>query len=166
MESIEIIKRYGIQISERRNIEGVWETIAHLVVPFRGDFYEDFEAEGSKDWLDRYKFDDTAVESCNTLAASIQGALTSPVVRWFGLRFRVDALNDDADAVAWLNDCADNIHFALQKSNFNLQMSETYLDLCSFGTTVLVEEVGRNGEEFETLIFRSIPGKPTLDPIC
>ena len=157
MDSNEITKRYTIQEAERRNIEGVWTTISRYIVPFRGDFYRDITNENMIEWRDRYKFDDTAVESCNTLAASIQGALTSPMVRWFGIRFRNGPLNKDPEAAKWLSECADSVHYALQQSNFNLQMSESYLDLCSFGTTVLVEEIGLRGEDFNKLIFRSIP---------
>lgn len=157
MDATEIVKRHSILESERRNIEGMWTTIERLVVPFRGDFYRDINSENMVEWIDRYKFDDTAVESCNTLSASIQGAITSPMVRWFGLRYRVGPLNKNPEAMAWLSDCADAVYFALQQSNFNLQMSESYLDLCSFGTTVLVEEVELQNNEYEKLIFRSIP---------
>lgn len=66
-------------------------------------------------------------------------------------------MNKNPEAMAWLSDCADAVYFALQQSNFNLQMSESYLDLCSFGTTVLVEEVELQNNEYEKLIFRSIP---------
>lgn len=157
MECSELARRYSILQLERRPVESVWDIISRFVVPFRGEFFRDLKSEGEVDWRNRHKFDDTAVESCNTLASSLQGALTSPVVRWFDLVFRSKVLNVDAAAMQWLRDSADVVHQSLQESNFNLQMSECYLDICSFGTTCLVEEIKEENQEFENLLFKAVP---------
>jgi hypothetical protein len=157
MENATIIKRYESNKSERSNVESVWTTISDYVVPFRGEFYRDLKSENEIDWRSLKKFDDTAVEACNTLAASIQGALTSPVVRWHSVQFKNQELMDNKSARDWLNTCSEIIYTELQKSNFNLQMAEGYLDLCSFGTVCMTEEeeTAKNGD-FSQLLFNTV----------
>lgn len=157
MDNNEIVKRFSVLQSDRRNVEGTWDLISKYIVPFRGEFFRELKSENEVNWKNRFRFDDTAVEACITLASSIHGAITSPMVRWFGIRFRSDELNGDSEAMEWLNKCADIIYLTLQESNFNLQMAETYLDICSFGTTALVEEVVEEASEFSNLAFKSIP---------
>jgi len=157
MDGPEIVRHYTILQQERRAVEGVWELISKFIVPFRGEFYRDLKSENEVNWRSRHRFDDTAVDACDTLAASIQGSLTSPMVKWFDMRFRTDDLNSNAEAMGWLSDAAERVHLALQESNFNLQMSEAYLDICSFGTGALVEEVAEENQEFKNLLFKAIP---------
>jgi len=157
MDGTEIVQRYSVLQSERRTVEGIWELISRFVVPFRGEFYRDLKSENEINWRSRHRFDDTAVDSCDTLAASLQGSLTSPMVKWFDLRFRTDELNVDSEAMEWLGNAAESVHLALQESNFNLQMSEAYLDICSFGTAALVEEVSEKDQKFKNLLFKAIP---------
>ena len=134
MDGLEIRKRYDTLVSQRKTVEDVWEIINKLVVPFRGDFFRDISSEHSVTWRDnREVFDSTAIDACNTLAASIHGSLTSPAIRWFELQFRDQNLNEDRDSRAWLEAAAEKCFYALQDSNFNLEANETYLDLVSYG---------------------------------
>lgn len=156
MKESEIIKRYESLWSVRKTVEQVWDLIERYVVPGRGRFFREQQSEHSINWRHREIYDSTAVQACQTLAASIQGSLTSPSTMWFSLRFRSDFLNEDADAMAWLEACADTSYRALQESNFNIESSEAYIDLTSFGTAVITEEEV-NPNEWEGLDFSAIP---------
>lgn len=158
MDGQEIKNRYDVLVGQRKTVENVWEIINHLVVPFRGDFFSDVATEHAVTWRDnREIFDSTAVDACNTLAASIHGSLTSPAIRWFELAFRDDALNDVKEARAWLEAASEKCFLALQDSNFNLEANETYLDLVAYGTSMIVEEVEEKNGVFQKLNFQSVP---------
>lgn len=161
MNNQQIIKRLEHLTTERKTLDGTWETIEQFVTPYRGQFFQDQTSEHEQAWRQRQIFDSTAVNACQTLAASIHGSITSPAYRWFDLQFRVDSLNQSQEAKEWLDDTADRIYNALQESNFNLEISECYTDLVSYGTSVVLEEFTGDeltGEDIE-LEFSAVPIK-------
>ncbi len=151
--------RYDALHSVRRTVEEHWQLIERFVVPGRGKFFQDERSEHELTWRRRELYDSTAPMACQSLAASIHGSLTSPATKWFDLRFRNPLARDQQEAKEWLEDCSDRMFKALQDSNFNLEASEAYLDLTSFGTTVLIEEpineAVYEGIEFQTALIRS-----------
>jgi len=162
MDGSEIVKRYDVLVSQRKTVEDVWDVINKLVVPFRGDFFRDISSEHAVTWRDnREIFDSTAIDAAGTLAASIHGSLTSPAIRWFELAFRLQALNDNREARAWLEEAAHKCFQALQDSNFNLEANETYIDLVSYGTSMIIEEVEEKNGVFQRLNFQSVPVEET-----
>jgi len=162
MDGSDIKKRFDYLVSQRKTVEDVWEVINKLVVPFRGDFFRDINSEHAVTWRDnREVFDSTAIDAAGTLAASIHGSLTSPAIRWFELAWREAELNDDRDARAWLEDAAHKCFTALQDSNFNLEANETYIDLVSYGTSLIIEEVEEKNGVFQKLNFQSVPVEET-----
>jgi hypothetical protein len=140
MKETDIIRRYEALKSERTTVQDLWELISRFVLPFRGDFYRDLDNESELEWRVREIYDSTAVFAAQSLAASMQGNLTSPSTRWFDLKFRDEDLQDNTNAKEWLEACAKLVFEALQDSNFNIEAAETYLDLVGFGTSILVEE--------------------------
>ncbi len=162
MDGKEIVKRFDHLVSLRKTVEDIWDVINKLVVPFRGDFFRDISTEHAVTWRDnREIFDSTAVDAVGTLAASIHGSLTSPAIRWFELAFRLDGLNDDKEARQWLEQAAHQCFLALQDSNFNLEANETYIDLVSYGTSMIIEEVEEKNGKFRKLNFQSVPVEET-----
>jgi len=158
MDGLEIRRRYDALVSQRKTVEDVWEVINQLVVPFRGDFFRDITSEHAVTWRDnREIFDSTAVDAANTLAASIHGSLTSPAIRWFELAFRDETLMEAQEPRAWLENAAHKCFQALQESNFNLEANETYLDLVTYGTSMIIEEVDEKNGQFQKIIFQSVP---------
>ena len=158
MDSLEIVKRFDALVSQRKTVEDIWEVINQLVVPFRGDFFRDVSSEHSVSWRDnRNIFDSTAVDAAHILASSIHGSLTSPAIRWFELAFRSNRLNEVKEARQWLEEAASLCFTALQDSNFNLEANETYLDLVSYGTSMIIEEVEEKNGQFLRLNFQSVP---------
>jgi hypothetical protein len=158
MNSKEIVKRFDALVSQRKSVEDVWQVINQLVVPFRGDFFRDISSEHSVSWRDnRNVFDSTAIDAAHILASSIHGSLTSPAIRWFELAFRSQRLNETKEARQWLEESASLCFTALQDSNFNLEANETYLDLVSYGTSMIIEEVEEKNGQFQRLNFQSVP---------
>lgn len=158
MENEKIVQRLDALISLRKaTVEETWTKIEQYVAPIRGGkFYEDSQSESQVEHDRPEIFDDTAITGADTLASAIHGALTSPALQWFGLRFRDDKLNGDNESMEWLEKCADEVYYAIQDSNFNTEISESYLDLVGFGNTCLVEEEV-NPDAWEGIDFAAVP---------
>jgi len=157
MKCEEIVRRLESLKAGRSNVESLWDTIERFVIPLRGDFYRKEGSESEVDWRTRDVYDSTAPFACQSLAARMQGDLTSPSERWFDMRFRKDELNSKDEAKEWLEESSERMWQALLESNFNIEVAESYLDLTSFGNTVLVEEGNGDGTSWQGLNFSSIP---------
>ena len=157
MESSDIKKRFDMLVQDRKTLEDTYQMIEKFVVPFRGEFFKPMTQEQEVDWRRREIFDSTAIMACQTLASSIQGALTSPSVKWFNLKFRNDELEQNNEARIWIEECEDAIYEALQDSDFNLEASEFYIDMSSYGTSVIVEEVDDDDDDWDGLDFSAVP---------
>jgi len=158
MSPEEIIARLRTLEAERRNLDHRWEIISHFVMPNRGRFFEkESDYEESINWRHRELYDSTAVVSARLLASSIHSNLTSASGRWFSLRYRDEAMNKDHEARAWLEECERILYYAINESNFNLEIAECYLDLVSYGTAVLLHESdGKGGFIFKATMAREI----------
>lgn len=151
--------RYEAAKSERTTVREIWQEIEKYVIPYRGRFYKEELSEHTIEWFKRQIFDSTAVEAAATLAASIHGALTSFTSAWFSLSFQQKELNEDHESKVWLEEVTKLTYRALEESDFQLEISETYLDLVGFGTSILVhEEVLKHGV-YDKMDFKSIPMK-------
>ena len=159
MKNLEIKKRFNaLELERRGSVEQLWDLIERFCLPFRGDFYQSLNSEHEVDWHRRDIYDATAVFAIQSLAASLQGNLTSPSQKWFDLRFRDPEIQENDKAMEWLEETSDRIHEALQDSNFNIEIAESYIDLVGFGTTVLTEEsVGNDDLVWEGLNFQALP---------
>lgn len=159
MQPNEIVSRFDSLVAARKNVEGTWNIINKYVVPFRGDFFSQITSESAVNWHEnRLIYDSTAVNSANLLSSNLHGSLTSPATRWFDFLFHDDDLNDDHDAREWLEECSKRVYKALQDSNFNLEANETYLDLVSYGTSVIVEETEEDPSGgLKHIVFQSVP---------
>jgi hypothetical protein len=158
MKNEDIIKRYEQHRSDRSTIEGTWDIIERYIYPLGGGkFFQDQTTEGEMDWnRSRYIFDSTAIMAHQTLAASIHSNITSPTDKWFDLRFKQTELNNDLEAVQWLESCGNEVYQALQESNFNLEINKSYMDLTAMGNTCIVEEVPSE-TEWQGIDFSSVP---------
>lgn len=156
MEPTDIRRRYETLKSERKTLENTFQQIEQYVVPYRGKFFRENTSEHEVDWRNTQLFDTTAIQACDTLASSMQGALTSPATIWFDFQFQNEDLNKHKESMVWLEQCARECFDALQESNFNIEASEFYLDLCSFGTAIVSEEVVSE-DEWQGIDFQAIP---------
>ena len=156
MDAVLIRQRFDALESQRKTLDDTLQIIEKYVTPYRGEFFKPLTSMLEVEWRRRFIYDSTAVVACDTLASKIHTNLTSPSIRWFELRFRNEELNDQQGAKEWLEEVQNNIWQALLESDFNMEIAEAYLDLCSFGTAVLFEEE-ISDEEWEGLAFTTIP---------
>lgn len=156
----EIRKRFDALWSQRQNLNDTMQAIEKYVVPYRGDFFKPNSSEYEVEWRRRMIYDSTAPVAADLLASQIHSNLTSPSIRWFELRFREQAINDQQEAKEWLDAVQNRIWQTLLESDFNMEIAETYLDLVSFGTAILFEEE-LNEQDWEGVTFTAMPVRHT-----
>lgn len=155
MKASQIVKRFDALKSQRSNLDTVLQKIETYVLPFRGEFFSQMSSEHEVDWERKEIYDNTACIAVNLLASQIHGNLTSPVNKWFGLRYRDEDLNTDVAAKEWLEDAEDKVWQTLQESNFDTAAPEAYLDSSGFGTSIItmedVDDIQWKGVQFNAL---------------
>ena len=154
----EVIKRYHALWTQRKTAEQTWQWIERFIMPYRGKFFKTQKSEHEVEWQGyRHVYDSTAIHSCKRLASSLHAAITSSGYQWFHFRFRDDQLNENNEAMEWLEDSAKRVYQALQDSNFDIQAAEMYLDMCGYGTSVMTEEAIGPDDEWLGLDFQTLP---------
>jgi len=154
MATFEYIKKRLDKLeTDRSTWEDHWQEILDYVMPRKADITF-IRSRGEK--RTEVLFDSTAITANNLLAASLQGTLTSPSLPWFSLKLRDDDANKVRDVQIWLEDTARRMYAVFNESNFNTEVHEMYLDLCSVGTSaIFVEEANegflQGGLHFNTL---------------
>ena len=158
MDNQQIIRRFEAVKSSRTIVQDTWDWIERYISPYRGRFFKDERSENSIEWRRPWVYDATAIMAAQNLASSLHSRLTSASSQWFDLRFVNPVLNDDTRALAWLEEVTKEVFNALQDSNFNLEISETYQDLVCFGSSVIFEEQMTENDKIK-INFKSIPIK-------
>ena len=146
-----IKKRLNTMHGERQTWEDHWQEILDYVMPRKAEITL-HRAKGEKrtDVL----FDSTAITAAHLLAASLQGTLTSPSLRWFSIKLRDEELNLDRDVQLWMEDASQRMYNVFNGTNFNSEVHELYLDLVSIGTGCLFVEEGKKGFDVDLINFR------------
>ena len=154
MANYEYIKKRVDTLSQERGTWEVnWQEILDYVMPRKADVVT-LRTRGEK--RTEVLFDSTAITANNLLAASLQGTLTSPSLPWFSIKLRDEELNEDRDVQLWLEDTARRMYDTFNETNFNTEVHEMYLDLCSIGTAALFVEEGSNGFDTDGIHFNCL----------
>ncbi|GEM_PF-6796602 len=145
----EIVARCDALKNARTNFENLWQEVCELVFPNRADFTV-VQPKGAK--RTRKQYETTAAVCARMLAADINGMMTDPSMRWFGLAFR--NANASASLKSWLRAAEDALYSALYEpaANFQSAINECYLDLPVVGTCAMF--VGWNDKN-NALLFQS-----------
>lgn len=92
-------------------------------------------------------YDSTALDAVEQLAASLLGHLTPPWTQWFGLKPGPDVDAQDYDALASvLEKAAKTLQSHFDRSNFAVELHQSFLDLVVGGTASLLFEEAEPGE--------------------
>lgn len=155
----EVRHRFQQVKSNRQIVNDIWDSIELYIAPYRGRFFKDERSENSIQWRRPFVYDATAIMASQNLASSLHSRLTSSSTKWFGMRFKQDELNDNKESLEWLEECSELCYEALQDSNFNVEVNETYQDLVNYGTSVIIEELNTDDEDDADINFKSVPIK-------
>lgn len=130
------IQRFESLRQDRGNWESTWEDIRLNMYPTARQL-TGIETPGQRN---RQKILDNSAESYgDNLSAAIASFLTNPATKWFTLRARPYALNDDRAVATWLATATEALLaiFEAPDTRFYTQMGEFYDDLVFFGTAGL-----------------------------
>jgi Bacteriophage head to tail connecting protein len=129
--------------SDRANFTDRWQDVADYVCPYRDDIRGTLvagEAKGKK------IFDGTAEGAAILAADGIHGYHVSPAFPWFQYSMNVPAVNKIPEVKKWLQDTAENMYMALNRSNFYTEMWSFIYDGFTIATsTMYAEEDLNNG---------------------
>lgn len=104
-------------------------------------------SEGEKRTLHIY--DSTGIKSNELLSGFLHGILSNPSSYWFEYTTGITALDKDDAVRKWLQETAHVCHELMNGSNFQTEIHEFYMDLCSFGTAAMFIE----RDEVDTVRF-------------
>jgi hypothetical protein len=144
----DILKRLEQLDSGKSQWTSHWQEILDYVMPRKAEVSINY-SKGAKRTDKLY--DSSAIHANTLLAASLQGTLTSASLPWFHLRVRNEELNESREVQVWLEDCRNRMYKSFNSSNFNTEVHEFYLDICSIGTSCIEVEEAEEGFNFRTL---------------
>lgn len=152
--------------TERKNSEEQWSTISEYMLPgqsgiFVGETHTSTtrpigaSTPGGK--KTSRLFDSTAIQANSDLASAIHGTLTNPATKWSKIRFKDESLNNDHEAVAWMEAVNNQIHSALNESNFDTEVAKNYKVYTSLGSMALIHEsAGDEDDANSKLKFKAV----------
>lgn len=146
----QVKRRYDALKNERSGWDTAWASLAELFLPcsYRSD--TDETAHKSPQ-LNGRLVNSTGVLAMRTLAAGMQGGMTSPVRPWFRLVPKDKNLTGQSGLNEWLDEVTQRMQFVLHNSNFYNAVHGLYSDLGTFGTGLLVEVADAEGLHFHLI---------------
>lgn len=150
-EIIRHIKSRLASLQEQRRLwEGHWKQLASHFLPRSSRFLSDSGRAGARS--NPRLYDSTGIIAARTLAAGLQGGLTSPVTPWFRLSLPQKKVVNDDLTVRWLASTQEKMVNTINQSNFYEQIHLLYAELAVMGTgCMLMEEDEENIVRFKTL---------------
>lgn len=146
-----IMRRQAQLESDRAIFEEHWREVAERVFP-RSNHFNVTRSPGER--LDEKVFDSTAVLALERFAAAMESMLTPRTQRWHTLRTTDEALNEDPEVKAYLEQTT-KILFAVRYSsgaNFASQANEHYMSLGAFGTgSLFIDELIGRGIRYRSI---------------
>lgn len=147
-------ERYSAALSNKSKWESLWADCYAYTLPQRSINSGGFTA-GKAHGKDIY--DATALDATDQLASSLLANLTPPWSAWFGFKAGPDISPEQADKMApQLDRIAKIMQDHIDRSNFNVEIHQSFLDLVIGGTASIMVEEAAPGE-FSALKFTALP---------
>lgn len=136
--------------SERSNNEMLWDELSEFMLNNQHKFFRESAASttdisnlvssnaGTR--KTRRLYDSTALQAVQDLASAFQSTLTNPATTWSKLRYQDDRLNNDEEALQWLEQVNKKIHTELAESNFDTEISKSYQSLVALNNMAFFQE--------------------------
>lgn len=145
-------RRYDSLLRRRAPWDRAWQSLADHFLPTRCRLNPQADAAEEGPMLNRGLVDATGILAMRTLAAGLQGGLTSPARPWFRLSLDDTELARSRAGQAWLDEVATRMRSVFQRSNFYNAMHTLYGELGTFGTAFVFELADpQNGFRFVPL---------------
>jgi len=150
----QVMLRYRRAKARRGSWENLWCQCYEFALP-RRDGVLSVTAPGTRK-TDRL-FDATAADAVDQLAASLVAQLTPPWSRWFGLAGGGGLREEERGALGEpLEQVASVLQAHFDRSNFNVEIHQAFLDLVTVGTASILFEEASPGEP-SAFRFTAVP---------
>ncbi len=174
----QLIRRADVLFAspERFNQESNWDEISEFMLNNQSGLFRraavsstdlgllSNSAPGSK--RTKNVFDSSAMQCVQDLASAFQGTITNPATVWSTLRFHSDELNNNQEAVEWLEQANKVMHNKFNESNFNTEIAKCYQSFVALANTVLFfEETDSHGYRFTSVHLSQISWAENKDGI-
>ncbi len=137
--------------NERAGWESAWRDLALHFLPMGWRYDRDSQAGRKPIILNNKLVNSVGVLDMRTLAAGLQGGMTSPVRPWFKLGLGNGDPSRAGNVGAWLDEVTRRMQTMFHRSNFYNAVHSLYADLGTFGTGVLLETADEKGLNFTVL---------------
>ena len=134
----QLIQQYEQELSKRRQFESYWQTLHDYFYLESQDVNKTYSAGNELD--PSHLWDSTTLEAADVFASGFMNYLTPPTSKWFRLRHRDPKLASNKAVGDFFQDVADEVNYALNRSNFYDQMFPSYKSSGVFGTSPIFEE--------------------------
>lgn len=150
-----LLEYYSRLKGERSNFESYWQSLHDYFYIEAEDvnttYYPGTELNAT------YLYDSTTLEAADVLASGFMNYLTPPTSKWFGLTPKNPKNRTNKNICKFLEDCTDEVNYALNKSNFYNQIISSYKSSGVYGTSAIIEEEDVNTDiRFNTLPIKNI----------
>jgi len=133
-----LIDLYQRKKGVRQNFETYWQSLHDYFYIESANVNEQY-APGNELKSD-FLWDSTTLEVADTLAAGFMNYLTPPSSKWARLVHKDMKKREDKEISNYLEDVTDEVHYALNRSNFYNTMFPTYKSSGVYGTSIILEE--------------------------
>lgn len=129
-----VARKHAAMKGARVNWDSHWDEVAEYYIPRKDDIYGTATSGEKKH---NKLFTSVTVQANEKLSTLLHGSLTNPADVWFGLKTGIKELDQLDEVKRWLQDSVNKMLVVFNRSNFNTQVHQLYLDLGSFGTGYL-----------------------------
>lgn len=141
-------RRYQSLRDERSAWDSAYADLSRHFSPTKFRFDGSADAYTKPMVLNDKIVDSTGILDMRTLAAGMQGGMTSPARPWFKLALQDEDVMAAPDVGKWLDDVTRRMQGVLHRSNFYNAVHALYSDLGTFGTGLLLETADEDGLNF------------------
>lgn len=152
----ELLDECEILLSQRKNFEGYWQSLHDYFYLESPDVSKSYSIGTELD--PSYLWDATSLEAADVLASGFMNYLTPPTSKWSRLRTKNPKLTENKGVGDFLEDVMDEVHYALNRSNFYDQIFPAYKSSGVYGTSILFEEE----DILDDIRFYNIPIKQAV----
>ena len=166
-----VMRRWNAMKNDRVNWDSHWDEVSRFIIPKKDNIYgQNIKGGGEK--KNQHILDATAIHSNELLASALHSMLTNPTTMWFNMSSGEPELDRQDDVRFWFQRVSQKMMATLNRSNFQTEVHELYLDLGSFGTGLMrIEEdneldvrfharpiyeawIGENSKQLVDIVYR------------
>ncbi len=148
-----LVQKYQRLKGERQNWETYWQSLHDYFFIESTDVSVSY-MPGNELTIDNL-YDSTTLESIDVLASGFMNYLTPPTSKWFNLTPKNPKFKANKKIHTFLDDCASEVNYTLNRSNYYQQNYNNYKGSGVYGTSIMYEE-----EDVENYAnFTSLPIK-------